>query len=87
MFTVLQVCSLKSLVTFLMEYCLESKYVDSFLTPDAFDAYNIALQGLPKTTEIKSENPPAPSTSAAMSLQQTSSSQYKPRSPPTQVQA
>ena len=61
MFIVLQVCSLKYLVTFLMEYCLESKYVDSFLTPDAFDAYNIALQGLPQTTEIKSENPPAPS--------------------------
>jgi hypothetical protein len=66
-----------------MEYCLESKYVESFLTPDAFDAYNIALQGLPQTApEVKKEishgSPAhAPSTSQHH--------KFKPRSPPHQV--
>ncbi len=63
-----------------MEYCLESKYVESFLTPDAFDAYNIALQGLPQTTpEVKKEVSPShvPSTSQQQ--------KFKPRSPPQQV--
>ena len=42
-------------MTYIIEYCLESRFIDRFMSQDAFDAYNIALEGLPKKIEIKLE--------------------------------